>query len=66
MALFFSSITVLNNIVLLITRSQLSIAQASSSFKCLNMSTFTYATATFITEVLHLVTQVQILLKILQ
>ena len=54
--------TVLNNILLLITRSRLSIAQASSSFKRLNMCTFMYATPTFITEVLCLLTQVQLVL----
>ena len=53
--------TVLNNILLLTTQSRLSIAQASSSFKCLNMHTFTFATPTLITEALHLLTQVQLL-----
>ena len=37
-------------------------AQASSSFKHLDTHTFTYATPTSITEVLCLVTQVQLLL----
>ena len=55
-------ITIKNNILLLITRSRLSISQDSSSFKHLNMHTFTYATPTFIIEVLCLVTQVQLLL----
>ena len=57
-----SGITVLNNIVLIINRSRLSIAQLSSSFKRLDTHTFTYATPTLITEVLRLVTQVQLLL----
>ena len=62
MALFFSfsGIIALNNILLLITRSRLSKAQASSSLKCFNIHTFMYATPTFITEALHLVTQVYI------
>ena len=55
-------ITVLNNILLLTACSHLSITQASSSFKRLDMRTFTYATPTFIPEVLHLVTLVQLLL----
>ena len=38
------------------------IAQASSSFKRLNARKFTDATPTLITEVLHLVTRVQLLL----
>ena len=65
MALFFSFLVVqlfLNNISLLIIRSHLSITQASFPFKRLNMRTFTYATPTFITKVLHLVTRVQLLL----
>ena len=63
-ALFFifSGITVLNNIVLTISQSHLSIAQASSSFKCLDMHTFTYATPTLITEALRFVIRVQLLL----
>ena len=52
----------MTNILLLITRSHLSIAQASSSFKHFDMRMFTYTTPTFVTEVLHLVTQVQQLL----
>ena len=66
MAFFFSflvvHITVLSIILLLTARSHLSIAQASSSFKYLDMHTFTYATPTFITEALRLLTQVQLLL----
>ena len=38
-------------------------AQASSSFKHLDMLTFMYATPTFVTGVLHLVAQVQLLLR---
>ena len=49
---------VLNNILLLITHSRLYITQASSSFKLFDTRTFTYATPTFITEALSLVTQV--------
>ena len=52
----------LNNILLLTTRSHLSIAQASSSFKRFNTHTLTYITLTFITEALRLLTQVQLLL----
>ena len=48
--------------LLLITRSHLSITQASSSFQRLDTRTFTYATPTFITEALQLVTLVQLLL----
>ena len=61
MALFFflSGIT---DILLLITQSHLSRAQASSSFKCFNMCTFTYATPTIKTEAPCIVTQVQLLL----
>ena len=44
----------------MISRSRLSIAQASSSFKRLDMHTFTYATPTFTNKVLHLVTRVQL------
>ena len=55
-------ITVLNNILLLTTRSRLSIAQASSSFKLFDTRMFTYAIPTFITEALSLVTQVQLFL----
>ena len=53
---------VLNSILLLTTRSRLSIAQASSSFKLFDTRTFTYATPTFITEALSVVTQVQVFL----
>ena len=52
-----SGITVLNNTVILITQSHLSIAQSSSRFKCLNMCTFIYTTPTCITEAHHLITQ---------
>ena len=55
-------ITVLNNIILIISRSRLSIAQASYSFKRLDMWMFTYATPTIITEALRLVTSLQLLL----
>ena len=44
--------------ILLITWSHLSIVQASSSFRCLNMCTITYITPTFIAEVLHCFTYV--------
>ena len=54
----------LNNILLLITRSGLSITQANSCFKRLDTRTFTYATPTFITEALRLVTLVHLLLTI--
>ena len=50
------------NISLLITCNRLSITQASSSFKRFDTHTSTYATPTFITEALHLVTLVQLLL----
>ena len=40
----------------------LSIAQASFSFKHLDTHRFTYTTPTFITEVLRLITHVQLLL----
>ena len=53
---------VLNSILLLTTRSRLSVAHASSSFKLFDTHTFTYATPTFITEALSLVTQVQLFL----
>ena len=49
----------------MISQSLLSIPQASSSFKCLDIRTFMYAyyaTSTLITEVLCLVTRVQPLL----
>ena len=42
--------------------SHLSITQASSSFKRLDMRTFMYTTPTFTTEALRLVTLVQLLL----
>ena len=66
MALFFSFLgiytTVLNNILLLIARSSLSITQANSSFKHLDMRTFKYTTTTYKTQALRLVTLVQLLL----
>ena len=43
-------------------RSRLPIIQASSSFKRFDTRTFTYATPTFITEALRLVTLAQLLL----
>ena len=49
------------HILLLTTRSRLSIAQANGSFKLFDTRTFRYATPTFITEALRLVTQVQLL-----
>ena len=60
--LFFSFLVVncLNNI-LLITWSCFSVAQASSSFNCLDMCMPTRAAPTFITEVHFLVTQVQLI-----
>ena len=61
-SLVFSGTTVLNNILLLIARSLLSISQASSSFKRLDTRTFTYTTPTFITEALRLVTLIQLVL----
>ena len=60
--LFLISMTVLNNIILLLTQSRLSITQASSSFNRLDTFTPTHATPTFITEALCLVTQVLLLL----
>ena len=54
--------TVLNNIILLITRSHLSVAQASSPFNRLDTCTPMHATPTFITEALCLVTRVQLFL----
>ena len=54
---FLGGISVVNNIIKLITCSFFSMILASSSFKCLDMHTFTYATPTFITEALCLVTQ---------
>ena len=50
--------------ILLITQSCLSVAQASSSFKCIDMCTPTHATPTFIAEALHLVTYVQLIVKV--
>ena len=61
-SLVFSGTTVLNNILLLITHSFLSMTQASSSFKRLDTRKVTYVTPTFITEMLRLVTLVQLLL----
>ena len=53
MALFFSSLGVcITNIILLIAQSHLSIAQAGSSCKCLDMCTPMYTTLTFIIEAL--------------
>ena len=51
--------TILNNILLLIICSCLSITQASSSFKSLDMPTPTHTTPIFITEAFRLVTYVQ-------
>ena len=48
--------------ILPITQSHLSIAQNSFSIKHPDMCTFMYATPTFITEALCLVTQLQLLL----
>ena len=48
--------------LLLIIGSCLSIAQVSYSFKHLDTYTFIYATPTFITEALYLVTQVKLIL----
>ena len=63
-ALFFSLLvlqtTVLNNIIPIITQSRLSVAQASSSIKCLHTCTPIHATLIFITEVLHLFTYKQL------
>ena len=53
--------TVLNNIILLLTLSHLSVAQASSSFNRLDARMPTHATPPFITEANRLVTQVQLL-----
>ena len=46
----FLSGTCITDITLLVTRNCLSVAQASSSFKCLNTCTLMYAAPTFITE----------------
>ena len=54
--------TVFNYIILLITRSRLSIAQASFSFNRLDTFMPMHVAPTFITEALCLVTQVQLLL----
>ena len=63
-ALFFSFlvvyVTVLNNIILLITQSRLYVAQASSSFKHLDTGMLTHTTSTFTTEEFHLVTYVRL------
>ena len=58
--MFLSGITVLNNIIFLITRSHLSVAQASSSFKHLDARMPTYTTLTFTNEALCLVAYVQL------
>ena len=66
MALFFSYFSslvlllFLNNIIVLITRSHLSIAQVSSSFKWLDTRMFTSTTPALITEALHHVTSLQL------
>ena len=57
-----NGITVLNNTVLIISQSHLSIVQANSSLKRLDTHTFKYATVTLITKVLRPVTRVQLLL----
>ena len=56
--LFFSFLVIITDILLLISCEAiyLYIAQASSSFKSLDMHTFTYITLNFITEALCLVT----------
>ena len=59
-SLVFCGITILNNIILLITRSGLYVAQASSSFKRLDMCTPMHTTPTFITEAFHFVTYVRL------
>ena len=55
-----NSITVLTNIVLITSQNHLSIAQASSSFKHLDMYTIMYAKPTLIAEVFYFVTRVQL------
>ena len=50
----------LNNIIVLITQSRLSIAQISSSFKWLDTRTSTSTTPTLITEALRHVTSLQL------
>ena len=59
-SLVFSGITVLNNIMLLITQSHLSVAQASPCFKHLDTHTPTCATPTSIPKAPHLGTYVQL------
>ena len=54
------SFTPFKNIKLLITQSHSSIAQATSSFKHLDMYTFMHAIPTFVTEALCVVTQVYV------
>ena len=44
----------ITDVVLIISQRHLSIDQTSSSFKCLDMCKFTYATFILITEALHL------------
>ena len=59
----FSSVVLLlflNNIIVVITRSRLSIAQVSSSFKWLDTRTSTSITPTFIIEALCHVTSLQL------
>ena len=58
--LWLTGIAVLNTITLLISRSCLCVAQASSSYKCLDRRTPVYATPTFIAEALCLATYVQL------
>ena len=53
--------TVLNNIILLITCSRLSVAKVSSSCHHLDMCKPTHATPIFITEAHRLVTQTQLI-----
>ena len=63
MDLFFRFLVVqlfLNNTVLLINRSHLSIVQASSSFKRLDTRMIMYPTPIFITEALRLITWVKL------
>ena len=55
---FLIIIIIMNNIILLITQGRFSIAQASSSFKCLDTCTFMNATPTFMTKMLCLVNYV--------
>ena len=59
-SLILSGVTILINIISLITQSCLSVAHASSPFKCLGMCTIPmHATPIFTTEALHLVTCIQ-------